>query len=190
MKKKIKGFTLIELLIVIAIIAFLLSMSAPMLIEFSRNKDLKGAGQILQSTFIRARSVAISEKTEVRVIAFIDGNNTSLTKNGFNPQPVTGVVGSIHTYVFDKTAPFDSEEPFLLHTEPKLIPDRTRFLAPITTKEYIFHPSGVILFSNDKDNDPEDSFDTDVVIQQLGGSDRNCYVDIVRNTGRMVMSVR
>merc|ERR1711976_823449 len=82
MYTKRKGFTLLELLIVIAIISFVASLSAPIFVKFTRNRRLKASGQMLQSMFTKARSVAISKKSEARIVFFVDDTTETLTKNG------------------------------------------------------------------------------------------------------------
>ncbi|WP_372370163.1 Tfp pilus assembly protein FimT/FimU [Candidatus Uabimicrobium sp. HlEnr_7] len=184
MRKHKKGFTLLELLIVIAIISFVASLSAPMFIKFTRNRRLKASGQMLQSIFTKARSVAISKKSETHVIFFIDDTTNTLIKNGVETD-ITGSLGSMHIYVLNR-----SDNTFFLHEEPRLLPDRTSFSEPAANKSYIFLPSGELHFQGDKDNDPEDSNDTDIVIVEQNEADKNCYVNIVRNTGRVIVSVR
>ncbi|BBM82052.1 pilus assembly FimT family protein [Candidatus Uabimicrobium amorphum] len=184
MYTKRKGFTLLELLIVIAIISFVASLSAPIFVKFTRNRRLKASGQMLQSMFTKARSVAISKKSETRVVFFVDDTTEELTKNGVSTS-ITGVLNSIHIYRLDR-----SNNTFVLHEEPRLLPDRTRFTTPAANKIYIFLPSGELHFQGDKGNDPEESDDTDIVIEELSNEDKSCYIDVVRNTGRVVVFVR
>lgn len=191
-KKRFTGFTLLELLITISIIIFIASLAAPSLRGFGQNRQLNGAGGIIQGIFLKARSVAISRKTDVRIVFFINSETETIEKGNISTD-VKGRVGTMHVFFLDKSV---QPNIFRLADESSDLPENTRFLVPGETKIYSLHPDGTITFSGDTDGDPEvddtsiaDVDEYDIIISQLS-SDKNCYIDIIRNTGRISFFVR
>ena len=68
-----KGFTLVELVVVIGIISVLMAISAPGLIEWSRNAKFKEAAQLAASSLRQAKGQAINLNQQVAVV--FDLNN-------------------------------------------------------------------------------------------------------------------
>lgn len=184
-----QGFTLVELLIVIAIFALMLSMSAPAISDFRKQRELRSAGQFVQTTFLQSRSLGISSSGQIYVIFFVADNDavTLPPSGGSDSVTVQGAKGSIYTYEF-RTDDAGDKALFQIG-QPLVLPPLVSFETPAATKTYTFNRNGTISFAGNLGNDPDSQDNTDVVIRQTG-TNLKCYLDINPNTGKVRFAVR
>jgi type IV fimbrial biogenesis protein FimT len=75
LRQDIRGFTLTEVMVTLVIFGIVMAISFPMLQESNRNHRLASAAARVEASMMRARSLAVTERTPVRV-SFNPATNT------------------------------------------------------------------------------------------------------------------
>lgn len=184
-----RGFTLIELLVVISIIVLILSMSAPLFMDYREQRELRSSAQLFQGAFTQARTTAISKKIKVFLVLFPVTGEIDLKPGATTTTSVKkGAKGSI--YLFDASKPIGGGiESFASLAPPIILPEQANVSIPAEAKVYKFNSSGVVFFSGDRDDDPDESNLTDIVVSQKGVT-RKCFLDLSKNTGKVSFAIR
>ena len=73
-----------ELLVVISIIVLMVSMSAPAILDFTQQRNLNGAAQVMQGMLVRAKSTAASRRQQVHVVLFAQNTATNFNYDTLN----------------------------------------------------------------------------------------------------------
>lgn len=77
------GFSLIELIVVVALIAIMATMAAPMWQDYRANTDLKSAARGVMADIADAKQRAVSENSDAYKLEFdVSGNAYALTWKG------------------------------------------------------------------------------------------------------------
>lgn len=77
------GFSLIELIVVVALIAIMATMAAPMWQDYRANTDLKSAARGVMADIADAKQRAVSENSDAYKLEFdVSGNAYALTRDG------------------------------------------------------------------------------------------------------------
>jgi prepilin-type N-terminal cleavage/methylation domain-containing protein len=93
-KKQKRGFSLVELLIVMALIAVMLVIAGPRLVEQLPKWHMKGTARDVAAKFMMARLRAIQENNQYGVeFSFGDIDTYRLVKESSGSWPAAGVVG-------------------------------------------------------------------------------------------------
>lgn len=187
-----KRFTLLEMLIVVGLIMFLAILAVPSVSGFLRNRRLDAAGSLIQGVLNKARTRAVKDG-ERQVVLFYTHNSTIT----FSP-PLVGITVPAPTTpaeMFGTMISLDqvgntSGASWEVVDEVKL-PDVTEFV-PKNPFAVQFYPDGSCIILNATNIDWDlASFRNDLVatpadleVQQVGGLDYSCHVDILQASGR------
>ncbi len=187
-----KRFTLLEILIVVGLIMFLAILAVPSISGFLRNRRLDAAGSLIQGVLNKARTKAVKDG-ERQVVLFYT-HDTNIT---FTP-PLTGITvpaPATAAEMYGKMISLDqigntSGIPWEVADDVK-IPDLTEFI-PKTPFAVQFYPDGSCILLNTTNIDWDlASFRNDITptpadleVQQVGGLDYSCHVDILQASGR------
>ncbi|MCZ6688031.1 MAG: type II secretion system protein [Planctomycetota bacterium] len=196
---------MIELLVVIGIMSILMMISVPLFQQFARGQDLADAGRIFQQTIRKARWEAISRRERVRIIFTATALGLYYDSSGYGEdfEPIRLPRGLTYTYNF-------GDPPGL--SPPDEFPRPDEITNSKTGREFEgvveILRDGSISFRGGFEDIPQPYVDeirlfdpnrqiarriprdvkTDIVFKRRGES-KQCYVDIMPNTGRAVFVV-
>jgi type II secretory pathway pseudopilin PulG len=190
-----KRFTLLELLIVVGLIMFLAILAVPSISGFLRNRRLDAAGSLIQGVLNKARTRAIKDG-ERQVVLFYTHN----TINTFTPPLVTsppiiipppGTAAEMYGRMIALDQLGNNSGATWEVVDDVKLPDLTEFI-PKTPFAVQFYPDGSCILLNATNIDWDlAAFRNDVTatpadleVQQIGGIDYSCHVDILQASGR------
>lgn len=187
-----KKFTLIELLIVVSIIMFLAILAVPAVSGFMKNRRLDAAGSLIQAVLNQARTKAVKEK-ERQVVLFFP----SKTVNTFSPAlpGITVPPPATPAEMYGKMISLDqvgntSGISWDIVDDVK-ITDLTEFVEKLPFAVQFYPDGSCVLFNATNVDwnimqfrDQVNATPADLEVQQVGGFDYSCHIDILQASGR------
>jgi hypothetical protein len=167
-------------------------MSLPTMTDFMRKRELRSVGNLVQTVCLRARARAIAQREIQHLIFFVNAGTYNVGAP-YNFVVNNGAARSIHFYDSNSSTPATGDDNQPVDEDPvSNWTELAQFDTPGGNFNLVFHIDGTIEFGGaitDEADDPETSDDTDMVINQTG-SDAQCFIDVVANTGRVQYVVR